>query len=144
MKWCLPTLALLSGLILSAPALAASCTVSTVGVAFGSYDVFSSVDTDSTGTVIVSCHSIASYKISLSAGAGTFTSRLMAGEAAQLHYNLFIDPQRLTVWGDGTSGTATVSARGTGGSYPVYGRIPALQNVPAGSYSDTLTVTVTY
>jgi spore coat protein U-like protein len=28
--------------------------------------------------------------------------------------------------------------------YPVYGRIPATQNVQAGSYADTIIVTLTY
>jgi spore coat protein U-like protein len=137
-------LAPIAWLALSVPAHAASCSVSGVGIAFGSYDVFNSVDTDSTGSVTVSCHSGASYSIALSAGAGTFASRFMTGAAGQLRYNLFTDAQRLTVWGDGTSGSTTVSGTGTGGSYTVYGRIPALQNAPAGSYSDTITVTVTY
>lgn len=97
-----------------------------------------------TGTVEVSCGASASYTISLSAGFGTFASRVMTGGASQLDYNLFTDSQRVTVWGDGTAGSTTVSATGTGASYTVYGLIPARQNVPAGSYSDTITVTVTY
>jgi spore coat protein U domain-containing protein, fimbrial subunit CupE1/2/3/6 len=123
---------------------AVTCTVSVTNVAFGNYDVFASQDTVTTGSVGVSCDSSDSYTISLSAGFGTYTSRVMTSGSSQLDYNLFTDPQRLTIWGDGTSGTATVSATGTGGTYPVYGLITAKQNVPVGSYSDSITVTVTY
>ena len=131
-------------LVLSTLTPAVGCTVSVVNVAFGGYDVFDAQPTETTGTVTVACGSSTAYTISLSAGFGTFASRVMTNGTSQLGYNLFTDSQRLTVWGDGTSGTATVSDTATGGSYPVYGLIPALQNVPAGTYSDTITVTVTY
>lgn len=128
-----------------APLLArAGCTINVVSVAFGDYDVFRQQDAETTGAVSVTCAPSASYTISLSAGFGTFASRVMTNGSYQLEYNLFTDPQRLTVWGDGSSGTATVSDTGTGGSYTVYALVPALQNVTAGSYSDTITVTVTY
>lgn len=136
----------LLGACLALPVLAdaTTCTVSVTGVAFGSYDVFSTQDSETTGSVGVSCDSSDTYTISLSSGFGTYTARVMTSGSSQLDYNLFTDPQRLTVWGDGTSGTATVSATGTGGTYPVYGLITAKQNVPVGNYSDTITVTVTY
>lgn len=139
-----PWLAFSAFLALPMLAHAAACTVTVVNVAFGGYDVFQQQDSETTGSVNVSCDSSASYVISLSAGFGTFAARVMMNGSQELDYNLFTDPQRLTVWGDGTSGTTTVSATGTGGSYTVYGMIPALQNVSAGSYSDTITVTVTY
>jgi spore coat protein U-like protein len=63
-----------------------------------------------------------------------------------LTYNLYLDPTHLTIWGDGSSGTGTVSGTGTGANVgtPVYGRIPPGQNASVGSYSDVITVTVTY
>lgn len=123
---------------------AASCTARAVNVAFGDYDVFTTTGTSSTGSVTVSCQGNASYTITLSAGSGTFASRVMASGSHKLDYNLFTDTTHLTIWGDGTSGTRIVSGNGKGATYTVYGLIPALQNVPAGSYSDTITVTVTY
>jgi spore coat protein U-like protein len=54
------------------------------------------------------------------------------------------------VWGDATGGTAKVSDSqflviGTNQySYTTYGRIPALQNLAPGTYTDTITVTVNY
>lgn len=130
---------------LALPVLAhAQCTATVVNVAFGGYDVFETQATETTGSVGVTCDSSTSYSISLSAGLGTFAARVMTNGSNQLSYNLFTDSQRLTIWGDGTGGTATEGATGTGGSYTIYGMIPALQNVPAGSYSDTVIVTVSY
>jgi spore coat protein U-like protein len=123
---------------------AVHCSVSTVGVAFSAYNVFSTTNDDVSGSVTVSCSASATYRISLSKGSGTFASRLMHHGTNALSYNLFTDTQRLMIWGDGSSGTVVISGTGTGQSYPVYGRIPARQNVRGGSYSDTVTVTVTY
>jgi spore coat protein U-like protein len=123
---------------------AAQCTLTAVGVSFGNYDVFSGLDTDVTGAVTVSCQSASMYSISLSPGFGSFAARRLTNGSYQLGYNLFTDPQRLTIWGDGSGGTATVSGSGTGGTYTVFGRVPAGQNAYVGSYNDMIVVTVTY
>ena len=139
-RWILP------GLLLIATSVgrAAQCSLTVVGVTFGNYDVFSSQDTDVAGTITVSCQSSSTYSISLSPGSGSLVARRMTNGVNQLAYNLFTDPQRLTIWGDGSAGTTTVNATGTGASYTVFGRIPAGQNAYVGSYSDTIIVTVTY
>ena len=137
--WMLPCL-----LVAASPVAAAQCGVTVVGVTFGSYDVFNTLDTDVAGTISVSCDSASSYSISLSPGFGSFLARRMTNGANLLAYNLFTDPQRLSIWGDGSGGTSTLSGTGTGGSYTVFGRIPAAQNAAVGSYSDTIVVTVTY
>jgi spore coat protein U-like protein len=134
---------LILGACLGVPAHAA-CRVTVVNVAFAAYDVFATTDTKSTGTVTVKCAASVAYTISLSAGSGTFASRVMTNGSYRLNYNLFTDSQGLTIWGDGTSGTATVSGTGNGASYTIYGVLPALQNVQTGSYSDTIIVTLTY
>lgn len=124
----------------------ANCTVSTSGLNFGTYDVFSTLNDDITATITVNCTKNKSYSISLSSGSGTFGSRTLTGTAGALSYNLFLDATHLTIWGDGSSGTGTFSGMGTGANIgtPVYGRIPARQNVRVGSYSDLITVTVTF
>jgi spore coat protein U-like protein len=61
-----------------------------------------------------------------------------------LSYNLYLDPTRLTIWGDGSATTGTVSGTGITGSYTVYGRIPARQNAVVGIYADIVTVTVAF
>lgn len=124
----------------------ASCSVSTSGLNFGTYDVFSTLNDDVTATITVSCTKNKPYSISLSSGSGTFGSRTLTGALGALSYNLFLDSTHLTIWGDGSSGTGTFSGTGTGANIgtPVYGRIPARQNVRVGSYSDLITVTVTF
>lgn len=61
-----------------------------------------------------------------------------------LSYNLYIDPTRLLVWGDGSGLTTTVTNLALSADHTVYGRIPAQQNVTAGSYADLIVVTVTF
>jgi len=134
-------------LVFAAPvAWSANCTVSTSGLNFGTYDVFSTVNDDITATITVNCTKNRSYSLSLSSGSGTFGSRTLTVTVGSLTYNLFLDSTHLTIWGDGSSGTGTFSGVGTGANIgtPVYGRIPAKQNVHVGSYSDLITVTVTF
>lgn len=123
---------------------AASCTVSTTSVAFGTYDPFSNVSNDSTGAVQVGCDAAAGYTIAMHAGVAGSFSRAMAFNADRLAYNLFTDATRMVVWGDGSAATSRVSGFGTGATHTVYGRIPAGQNVRAGSYADVLIVTVEF
>jgi spore coat protein U-like protein len=133
-----------AGVLTASSAGAVTCGLTLVGVVFGSYDTLSGQNVDSAGSVSVSCDAGDSYSIALSPGHGTMLARQMQGGTSLLYYNLYTDALRTIIWGDGTSGTATVSASGTGGLYTVYGRIPASQNVPAGTYTDTLTVTLTF
>jgi spore coat protein U-like protein len=92
-----------------------------------------------------------SYAIALTSGTGSYAARQLASGADRLGYNLFKDSARTLVWGDGTSGTSTLSdsytlaVSPTVRAYPVYGRIPGGQNLTkVGTYGDSITVTVTY
>jgi spore coat protein U-like protein len=120
------------------------CSVGTVGLNFGNYDVFSTLDNEITGTINVTCQISTSYSISLSSGTGTYASRTMMSAGNLLSYNLYLDPTRLTIWGDGSAGTGTVNSTGITGSSTVYGRIPARQNAVVGIYADVVIVTVTF
>jgi spore coat protein U-like protein len=127
------------------PALAnGECLLSVVNVSFGAYDTLSLADSEITGGVVVTCDIDSIGEVTLSTGFGSFTERRMQSGANLLFYNLFLDPARLTIWGDGSPGTSLLSFNGTGSTYPVYGRIPARQNVPVGEYTDTITVTLTF
>lgn len=127
----------------------AGCSITaTNDLAFGTTSVLVA-NVDATTTLSVQCTDTTAYDIGLDAGTGTGATvavRKMTGPgAATIDYTLYTDAARTTVWGN-TVGTDTVSATGNGTAqtYTVYGRIPA-QTTPAdGSYSDTITVTVTY
>jgi spore coat protein U-like protein len=141
---------LMSSLIPLAFALTAqqgqACTLNVTGLNFGSYDVFSNSALDSTGNIDVNCPSGVGYTMSFSPGGGTQTQRFMSSGNYTLNYNLYTAANRALVWGDATGGTVTVNGTGNGVTvnYGVYGRIPALQNVHAGSYSDIVTLELTF
>jgi spore coat protein U-like protein len=67
-----------------------------------------------------------------------------------MQYNLYTNAGHTQVWGDATGGTVKISDSqlvlvGTSQySYTAYGRIPALQDLPPGTYTDTITVTLNY
>ncbi|MDB5707223.1 MAG: putative secreted pili protein [Sphingomonas bacterium] len=130
--------------LVAAPAFAASCTVSSSGVSFGGYDPLSRSDNRSTGSIKLTCDAAVTATVSLTPGQGSYSVREMSNGRSPLAYNLYVDPQHTIIWGDGTGSSNSVPAQGEVVTLPLYGAIPARQNVTAGSYSDTLVVTVSY
>jgi spore coat protein U-like protein len=103
-----------------------------------------------TGTVSAKCTSGDSYTIALNKGTTSGASlgnRLMAGSgSAVVQYQLYTNSGYSAVWGDGTSGTSTGGGTGAGSTqnYTVFGLVPAQTTPAPNTYSDTVTVTVTY
>lgn len=140
----------------SVPALAvAVCEVSATGVAFGSYNAISSQHVDTLGTVTVTCTGTVGDPVNLtltmSAGNGTYSNRQMTDGTHDMLYNLYTDGSRSQVWGDGTSGTGTITDSFTMASsvevknYTVYGRIFGSQSqLVVESYTDSVAVTLNY
>jgi len=129
-----------------APATAATavtCSAQSGSVVFGTYDPLSPRALDGVGRVNIDCDAPTSFTIGLGPGGGSFDERRMTGGQSQLVYNLYSDATRLIVWGDG-EGASSLTAGGGRVDLPVYGRIPAHQNVVAGVYGDTITITITY
>ncbi len=135
----------------------ANCTFAatpSTAVAFGTYDTLAGAPT-ATGTIVARCTKNTAYTLALGVGAGagaSYTGRFMTGAVTSdlLGYNLFTTAGLATVFGDGTGATSTVGGTGTGFGVAfnqttnVFGRIPALQNVSADTYSDTVVVSLTY
>lgn len=149
---CLVSAALLLAVLAAADAAEAqTCTISAVGVSFGSYDVLASSPRDSTGTVTFRCIASVPVTVDLNRGqnSATFNPRRMTkGSGPLLDYNLYMDAARTTIWGDGSAGTSRYSNNAppalTDVNLTVYGRIPAGRDVTAGSYSDTVVATITF
>lgn len=131
------------------------CSAVATPIVFSNYDIFSTLPLDTTATLTVTCTNPdkkpVQMTVSLSAGnSGNFNPRQMtyAGAGVPMNYYLFIDPSRTTIFGDGTGGTGTftsIVSRATSFSTTIYGRVPAQQTLlKAGSYSDSLVVTVTW
>ena len=124
----------------------ATCLISATTLNFGTYAF---VADPVSSTISVTCTNATTYNVGLSAGTATgatVTTRKMTGPGgALLGYGLFSDSGHATNWGN-TVGTDTVAGTGNGvaQSLTVYGQIPAGQYVTAGSYSDTITATITY
>jgi spore coat protein U-like protein len=126
----------------------ANCAIdSAATLNFGSQGVLSA-NIDQTSTIQVTCTNTTPYNIGLSAGTGagaTVATRKMTSGGNTINYSLYRDAARTQVWGT-TIGTDTVAATGSGAgqTHTVYGRVPP-QGTPApATYTDTITVTVTY
>ncbi|MGR9116062.1 MAG: Csu type fimbrial protein [Gammaproteobacteria bacterium] len=125
-----------------------TCVVSATDLAFGVFDP--TATSDNTSTITVTCTQGTSYSIGLNAGTtsgATVTTRQMSdGGTGLLDYSLFSDAARTVNWGDtvATDTVDVVSASGSPENHTVFGRIALGQFQPAGNYSDTITVTVTF
>ncbi len=126
-----------------------SCTFGTVNsLEFGNYDTAvanaaGGSDLAGSSTFGLTCTNGASIVIALNTGThASGGSRFMASGANLLQYALYSDSTHSTAWDPFT----TVSDTGTGTSktYTVYGLIPKGQSVPIGSYSDTVSINVSY
>jgi spore coat protein U-like protein len=136
-----------------------NCSIdSTTALAFGSYDPAitnrpAGADLQSSaGVIALTCTSGATTAITIDQGLTALAGstdilpvrQMSDGATHLLGYSIYQTGAFSTVWGN-TSGTA-VAYSGTGAStnVSVYGVVPKGQNVPAGSYSDTVIVTVTF
>lgn len=117
-------------------------------VTFGNYNVYSGSDLQSNGNVTYDCKTSAIYTMSLDGGNyGSISQRKMqiSGGTATLDYNLYTNVTRTTIWGDGTNGsTLTGNCVKGPDNFPIYGSVTAGQDATVGSYSDSVTITLTY
>jgi spore coat protein U-like protein len=125
----------------------AVCAVTASDLDFGAYN---SGGAQLLGTTVLqsTCTPGTTYNVALNKGTtsgGTINQRKMASGSNTLNYQLYSDAAHSAIWGE-TVGTDTVVGSGTGlaQNHTVYGSIPAAQLVPAGNYTDTITVTVSY
>jgi spore coat protein U-like protein len=133
-----------------------TCSATATALPFGAYTPGAGGLT-ANSTISVKCTKNSPYTIALNAGTGAgaafATGRFMTVTAGSntLQYNLYTAASFGTVWGDGSGATATVAGTGAGvgtaNTATVYGRLldnATNQLAVPGSYSDTITVTVTY
>lgn len=135
------------------PVPAGVCTITPLGsLNFGIYDVFSTIPVDATGSIQILCDQTQPHviiSIGPSQNSGGFNPRKMKKSSLGdfLSYNLYSDAGRTVTWGDGTGGTSAVTQKAFKNTplvVTIFGRIPAGQDVYVGSYSETVTVTITW
>jgi hypothetical protein len=136
---------------------------------FGYYDPFSPVDLDVQTQIAYRCYEAddalltsrflrrpsvrasdpkVNVQISLSRGSAGTYDRSMRGIRDEVLYNVYLDSNRRTIWGDGTGGTSVYSKKVTASSAVetvlMYGRMPAGQNSSGGAYADVLVITLDF
>jgi spore coat protein U-like protein len=124
-----------------------SCAVDATSMTFGSHADLEN-NLDATNTISIKCPSGTDYTIGLNGGLSGATDptdrRLSSGQNA-ISYGIYRDNARTQPWGDAI-GSNTMSGTGNGSfqDFTAYGRIPSQPTGPAGTYDDTIVVTVTY
>jgi len=143
--------ALQSAIINAHAAQSSGCSLGGAAIAFGIYDPLALTPLDTVGSVVYRCGAAANnITITLSVGGGaSYSTRRMISGNEKLFYNLYRDAARQVIWGDGTGGSQAYAIKNPKPNnqditVPIFGRIPASQNVGVGSYSDTITVTLNF
>ena len=119
-------------------------------LAFGVYDPVVQQVTqplDREASVSLACTKGTSATIGLSAGQyASGTARNMSNGSAVLRYDLFSNADRTQPWGDSSANEVD-----TGGApsdaprtFGVFGRIPAGQDIPIGTYTESVVATVVF
>lgn len=127
-----------------------SCVLPSVeSLSFGPYDPLLGAPVDGTGSVTYYCTGAAeTITITIDRGASaSFWPRHMTSAGGTLDYNLYLDPARVTVWGDGSAGTGHYQETAIvdlSQVLTIFGRIPGGQNARVGSYDDTLVITLSF
>ena len=128
-----------------------NCTISTAALTFAPYDPVVANATnnlDGTGRVTVACTKGAAPTIGLGSGSSASGSarRLSDGNGNYLSYELYQDSGHSVSWANSGLGLLTAGAATSKAArdFTVYGRIAGNQDVPAGSYADTVVATVNF
>lgn len=129
-------------------------------IAFGSFNPVDNANVNQTGTISLSCTKGAAAIVALDAGgnpgkaaSGTRAMKDGASPPDYLGYEIYQDSGYATVWGGGagetgaSAETEAAAANMTAVNYTAYGQIPTASNnqgVPAGSYTDTVNISISF
>jgi spore coat protein U-like protein len=126
-----------------------SCTTSATAAGFGTWS-FAAASTASS-TITVTCTSgaaVASVGLDNGlqpAGTAPIVRQLKAAGAATIAYTLYQDSGYATAWTNAAYPAATTYTAGAAAAtFTAYAKAPAGTNVIAGTYTDTVGITVTY
>jgi spore coat protein U-like protein len=129
----------------------AECNVSTSPLTFGNYDpVVTNAASNLDNTTLVNVYCTKGTPVTVTLDNGTWASgttrRLKSAAGNFLTYEMYKDAARGVIWNGTNTNTGTSTSKLTpiNNGFTVYGRVPSAQDIPAGSYSDTVTVTVNY
>jgi spore coat protein U-like protein len=133
-----------------------SCTIGAATLNFGS-DAGAALLTagvNASTTVSVTCTNGSPYSIGMDNGQNYLGTRRMVSSGAYIGYGLFLDSADTEAWSTTTSASSCTGGantcalsvgNGSAQSINIYGAVPTVATAPAaGSYSDTVTMTITY
>lgn len=132
---------------------AADCNITANALSFGTYDTLAGTAVDQSANLDVACTTGTAATVTLGQGANADTGssaavplrRMSDGATGFLSYTLYSDSGYTTVFGDtAPTGAAYTAATNGTSQVVVYGRITASQDVPVGSYTDTVLATITF
>lgn len=130
------------------------CTITAANtLGFGAYNTVSGAAVNSSAAIQVACTTGTETTITLGEGAHADAlssadvplRQMIDGSGHLLAYSLFSDTQRLVVWGNTLdTGLPYVALSSAGADQTVFGRITANQDVPAGTYTDSVVATIAF
>lgn len=122
-----------------------TCSVTAQNLNFGSQGLLKT-KVDASTDLSVICTSGLPFSISLNGGLTNAVpaQRKMTNGSNSITYGLFRDSARSQLWGSLAGLLASGTGTGLVQRLTVYGRVPAQTTPPAGTYSDTVVMTVTY
>lgn len=154
-------LALALGLAAASPAAAqvTTCVGGGLSYSLGLYEAYQSTHLDSGATLVVNCtrrggpgNATVTISLGPSSTSGSIATRQLRAAVGGdlLDYNFYRDAGRTQIWGD-TPGVNTVAQTQhlpnnstLPFTFTLFGRINALQDVRAGSYADTVVLTIDF
>ncbi|MFO1406079.1 MAG: spore coat protein U domain-containing protein [Steroidobacteraceae bacterium] len=129
-----------------------NCVITAAPLNLGTFDGTNNLT--ASADINVRCTTGTTFGVALNTGSsGSYANRTLVNGTDTLAYNLYTTNAYTTVWGDGTGTTGTRTGTGTGmaaanaQALTVYGRLLASANtgaVNSGTYTDTITATITY
>ena len=122
------------------------CAIEGGTIDFGTYESGQLSTVPAVGTISYAGCPEGVANIALDAGqTGDEQARAMTdGNGNQLSYHIFQDAARTELWGTGEASKDVEVEAGGAGSWEVFGRIIREQAVPAGTYTDSINITLTF
>ena len=122
-----------------------ACSITGGTLDFGTYNSGQQADASAEGSISYINCAAGTLDIALDGGtSGDIQARQMANGDSTLQYQLYKNSAASQVWGTGSDALQQQLLVPGSGDIAVYGRIPGGQNAPAGTYTDTVNVTLTF
>lgn len=124
----------------------ANCTISAANLSVSGYDTIvahKAADFDNQSNLTVACIKDTGAEVTFDEGGNT-GRKLKDPSGDFLDSELYTDKAGGAVWGSAELSGKTIVVTGLAQPQTVYARINGGQNVPAGSYTDTVTATINF